>query len=113
MILDDIKSSRTKIIYVDEGKIEEASKLLKENDIDNNIYDVGNSFSAGVLNSQGYTKQTIMERIPENRRNIPTILDDIVESTGIDLEQNALDETDLELSLDETIFSKSYKDEEE
>ena len=86
-MFDTIDSTEEKSIYVKQEDLEKASKILSDAGIDNNVGYFTDMNTIGLLKENGYYKQKIMERIPEEERN-EINLNRIVAGAGMRIESN-------------------------
>lgn len=99
---ENIESTSDDVIYVDRNEIGKAIKILTENGIDCRCIPIKDINALGLLKYSEFTKEKIMERIPEEEKNNITF-EDIVSTVGNYCESNIIECVDLNDAIDDHI----------
>ena len=68
-MIDRIENTENDVLFVKEGYVEKAKEVLEDAGIDSYQATIKDLNAIGILKDQEMTKQKIMERIPERKRN--------------------------------------------
>ena len=98
-----IKGWNTTAFSVGSDDCNKAKKVLEEAGVDYSADSISNSFAVATLQEKGVTKQKIMERIPEGKRNenINTLM--VVGGVRDEIEKYIFDNKFVDDALDKSI----------
>ena len=86
-MFDRIENTENDVLFVKEGYVEKAKEVLEDAGIDSYQATIKDINALGLLKYSEFTKEKIMERIPEEEKNNITF-EDIVSTVGNYCESN-------------------------
>ena len=108
LLFKNLQLSFNSAISVEQNDLEKASKILSDAGIKNEIENVNIMNAIGILNENGYDKQKLMQRIPEEKRNDISLLQLICALT-YEIQRLGINNSDLNMDFDKALdLSKIY-----